>query len=258
MKLNKQSWIVVFALMILIVMSGVVVSFSPNRCIFTPEIECIGCWMNSETDNLTIRFRNNIGEEAEFRFKAWKDMRSKTPVINCLCDGEESCVVKAGRATNLTCAFPSGTIEEDKSIKFSLEAIAIRTSSPEEQIKIIGELYASGSRSSFPTGLVVYAFILVLALALYIYLLRVANKRKKLKIWVKAGLNAFLKLALVIFILFNLFIIFIIGGAEPDYFLLFFYSIIFSFIFALPIGLIVDFYSNYKNKKEKTKKKKQN
>jgi hypothetical protein len=124
-----------WAFLVILVMIGALAYFGvlnpsgllPARCTFSPEISCLEHKVNSNLvanpmdNSLEFRFRNNVGQMADFTFNATE--LSSDISGTCVCDGVATCTIKAGRTAAVNCTDFTGVIfaSGDK-IKFEVNA----------------------------------------------------------------------------------------------------------------------------------------
>jgi hypothetical protein len=104
-------------------------AFLPNRCTFSPEIDCIEArieYRGVNTADVSFRFRNNIGSSADFNASITY-IGSTNPAVNC----SANFGVQAGRVANSSCTFspataPLNLVQGDKA-KFEITILYKKT-----------------------------------------------------------------------------------------------------------------------------------
>jgi len=150
-----------WAFLVILIMIGALAYFGvlnpggllPARCTFSPEISCIEHRVIADpTNQVEFRFRNNVGQMADFSFDATElstnqkvtcTFTEPTSNPDCTAAPGTNCQLRAGRVGGVLCDFsttPTILPAGDK-VKFELNATYIRTGGS-YPTPVKGEIYA--------------------------------------------------------------------------------------------------------------------
>lgn len=232
----------------------------PQRCLFSPGISCMEFSVDSETNQLSFAFMNQLNEDADFWFKAFLMREVNISALNCLCEGGTSCNIGSQGIGYVNCTFPEGAFKKSESTKFYLEINIVKSTG--NQTTAVGQVYQRPLKNSFleattPQAYILAFLILIILYILYIVLIKLVQKAEKMKKWFKKALLAFFISMIVVSLLTIIMLRISMLGLEDAEFYplrdLIIIPQIFAFIISLLIFGITTLVSYLNNKKKPNK-----
>jgi hypothetical protein len=120
-------------------------NFLPNRCTFSPEVDCIESRIVGSTGVVDFRFRNNAGSTSDFNASATY-IGSSSPQVPCALNGgvagDQVDDIQPGRVVTVSCDFADDVFVDGDKAKLEV-VIFLKRSDGSYWTPIKGEIYNS-------------------------------------------------------------------------------------------------------------------